>query len=113
MFELFYKAGKSFADSFFIGREGKDVTVISASEVLPLDMQKKIVTAEAELDKPAEEVKQEVVVEGTEPVSGESTEVTVEGTPVTPEVKEEIKEEVEGEVEGEGTPLEKIEESVK
>lgn len=91
MFELFYKAGKSLADSFFIGREGKDdVLVISASEVLPLDMQKKIEAAEAELDKSAEEVKQEVVVEGTEPVSGESTEVTVEGT-----------------------PLEKIEESVK
>lgn len=50
MFELFYKAGKSFADSFFIGREGKDVTVISASEVLPLDMQKKIVTAEGKIN---------------------------------------------------------------
>lgn len=50
MFELFYKAGKSFADSFFIGREGKDVTVISASEVLPLDMQKKIAGAEEEIN---------------------------------------------------------------
>lgn len=56
MFELFYKAGKSFADSFFIGREGKDVTVISASEVLPLDMQKKIAGAEDELNKAAENV---------------------------------------------------------
>ena len=50
MFELFYKAGKSFADSFFIGREGKDVKVISAAEVLPLDMQKKIQAAEIEVD---------------------------------------------------------------
>lgn len=56
MFELFYKAGKSFADSFFIGREGKDVTVISASEVLPLDMQKKIAGAEEEINKAAENV---------------------------------------------------------
>lgn len=50
MFELFYKAGKSFADSFFIGREGEDVKVISAAEVLPLDMQKKIQAAEGEID---------------------------------------------------------------
>lgn len=63
MFELFYKAGKSFADSFFIGREGKDVTVISASEVLPLDMQKKIAGAEDELNKLDGEMAVENVVE--------------------------------------------------
>ena len=99
MFELFYKAGKSFADSFFIGREGKDVTVISASEVLPLDMQKKIAAVEGELDKPVEEIKpveepkETVVVEG-EDASGEEKKVEVEGTPVTPEVKEEVKAEL-------------------
>lgn len=63
MFELFYKAGKSFADSFFIGREGKDVTVISASEVLPLDMQKKIAGAEEEINKLDGEIAAENVVE--------------------------------------------------
>lgn len=63
MFELFYKAGKSFADSFFIGREGKDVKVISASEVLPLDMQKKIAGAEDELNKLDGEMAVENVVE--------------------------------------------------
>ena len=67
MFELFYKAGKSLADSFFIGREGKDVTVISASEVLPLDMQKKIAGAEDELNK----------------LEVETVENKVEGTPTT------------------------------
>lgn len=62
MFELFYKAGKSFADSFFIGREGKDnVVTISASEVLPLEMQKKIQAAEEEINK----VEVENTVEGT------------------------------------------------
>ena len=95
MFELFYKAGKSFADSFFIGREGKDVKVISASEVLPLDMQKKIQAAELKIeaeghDNVTEEVteegtdlinnpKTEVIVEGTQPGTGEETEVQVEG----------------------------------
>lgn len=58
MFELFYKAGKSLADSFFIGREGDNVITISASEVLPLDMQKKIQAAEEEINKV--EVKEEV-----------------------------------------------------
>lgn len=93
MFELFYKAGKSLADSFFIGREGKDdVLVISASEVLPLDMQKKIEAAEEELNKKVvadvvEENKETVVVEGEKP-SGEETKVEVEGTPVAEEVKE-------------------------
>ena len=116
MFELFYKAGKSFADSFFIGREGKDVTVISASEVLPLDMQKKIQAAELKIeaegpDNVTEEVKvegapvvketTEVVVEGKQPGTEEETKVKVEGEPVKEEVKEE------------GTPLEKINESVK
>jgi len=107
MFELFYKAGKSFADSFFIGREGKDVTVISASEVLPLDMQKKIAAVEGELDKPVEEIKpveepkETVVVEG-EDASGEEKKVEVEGTPVTPGVKEEVKEEVKAELPVEG-----------
>lgn len=87
MFELFYKAGKSFADSFFIGREGKDVTVISASEVLPLDMQKKIQAAELKIE-----------AEGPDNVTEE---VKVEGEPVKEEVKEE------------GTPLEKIDEIYK
>lgn len=50
MFELIYNAGKTLADSFFIGREGENVKTISASEVLPLDVQKKIVKAEAGLD---------------------------------------------------------------
>lgn len=93
MFELFYKAGKSLADSFFIGREGKDdVLVISASEVLPLDMQKKIEAAEEELNKKVvadvvEENKETVVVEG-EDSSGEEKKVEVEGTPVAEAVKE-------------------------
>lgn len=93
MFELFYKAGKSLADSFFIGREGKDdVLVISASEVLPLDMQKKIEAAEEELNKKVvadvvEENKETVTVEG-ENSSGEETQVEVEGTPVAEEVVE-------------------------
>lgn len=93
MFELFYKAGKSLADSFFIGREGKDdVLVISASEVLPLDMQKKIEAAEEELNKKVvadvvEENKETVVVEG-ENSSGEEKKVEVEGTPVAEEVVE-------------------------
>ena len=73
MFELFYKAGKSFADSFFIGREGENVTVISASEVLPLDMQKKIQAAEEEINK---------VEEVVEPVK-EEVENKVEGVPAT------------------------------
>lgn len=73
MFELFYKAGKSFADSFFIGREGKDVTVISASEVLPLDMQKKIQAAEEEINK---------VEEVVEPAK-EEVKNKVEGVPAT------------------------------
>ena len=51
MFELIYNAGKTLADSFFIGREGENVKTISASEVLPLDVQKKIASTEAELDK--------------------------------------------------------------
>lgn len=51
MFELIYNAGKSLADSFFIGRQGDQVKTISASEVLPLDVQKKIASTEAELDK--------------------------------------------------------------
>lgn len=96
MFELFYKAGKSLADSFFIGREGKDdVLVISASEVLPLDMQKKIEAAEEELNKEvvtepvAEENKETVVVEGEKP-SGEEIKVEVEGTPVAEEDKVEF-----------------------
>ena len=63
MFELFYKAGKSFADSFFIGREGENVKVISASEVLPLDMQKKIAGAEDEINKLDGETAAENVVE--------------------------------------------------
>lgn len=93
MFELFYKAGKSLADSFFIGREGKDdVLVISASEVLPLDMQKKIEAAEEELNKKVvadvvEENKETVVVEG-EDSSGEEKKVEVEGTPVAEAVEE-------------------------
>lgn len=73
MFELFYKAGKSFADSFFIGREGENVTVISASEVLPLDMQKKIQAAEEEINK---------VEEVVEPAK-EEVENKVEGVPAT------------------------------
>lgn len=51
MFELIYKAGKSLADSFFIGKSGDQELKISAAEVLPLDVQSKIVTAEAEIDK--------------------------------------------------------------
>ena len=51
MFELIYNAGKTLADSFFIGREGENVKTISASEVLPLDVQKKIIATEGELDK--------------------------------------------------------------
>ena len=97
MFELFYKAGKSFADSFFIGREGENVTVISASEVLPLDMQKKIQAAEEEINKVAEVVepaKEEVIVEG-ETSTGEDTEVKVEGTPVAEEKVEDKVEEKE------------------
>lgn len=75
MFELFYKAGKSFADSFFIGREGKDVKVISASEVLPLDMQKKIQAAEDEINK--------VEVEEFVKPAEEDVENKVEGVPAT------------------------------
>lgn len=96
MFELFYKAGKSFADSFFIGREGENVTVISASEVLPLDMQKKIQAAEEEINKVEEVVepaKEEVIVEG-ETSTGEDTEVKVEGTPVAEDKVEDKVEDV-------------------
>lgn len=50
MFELIYNAGKSLVDSFFIGRQGDQVKTISASEVLPLDVQKKITAMDAELD---------------------------------------------------------------
>lgn len=50
MFELIYNAGKTLVDSFFIGRQGSEVKTISASEVLPLYVQKKIVAEERKLD---------------------------------------------------------------
>ena len=59
MFELIYNAGKTLADSFFIGREGENVKTISASEVLPLDVQKKITAMEASLDASDTEVTEE------------------------------------------------------
>ena len=88
MFELFYKAGKSFADSFFIGREGKDVKVISASEVLPLDMQKKIEAAEEEINK----VEVENKVEGTPATEDKAIENLNEAEAKLDSVKEDIQE---------------------
>jgi len=89
MFELFYKAGKSLADSFFIGREGKDdVLVISASEVLPLEMQKKIEAAEEELNK----VEVENTVEGTPATEDKAIENLNEAEVKLDSVKEDIQE---------------------
>ena len=89
MFELFYKAGKSLADSFFIGREDKDdVLVISASEVLPLEMQKKIEAAEEELNK----VEVENTVEGTPATEDKAIENLNEAEVKLDSVKEDIQE---------------------
>ena len=65
MFELIYNAGKTFADSFFIGREGENVKTISASEVLPLDVQEKIAAIESKFDRIASETLAEGAVEAS------------------------------------------------
>lgn len=81
MFELIYNAGKTLADSFFIGREGENVKTISASEVLPLDVQKKIADIESKFDRTAEENSTEAPVEGSETSTEEtSTETSTEVT---------------------------------
>lgn len=107
MFELFYKAGKSFADSFFIGREGENVKVISASEVLPLDMQKKIQAAESEID--ALEVENKV--EGVPATEDKAIENLNEAEVKLDSVKEDI-EEAKGHEEMEKTEEGKAEISV-
>ena len=68
MFELIYNAGKSLVDSFFIGRQGDQVKTISAAEVLPLDVQKKIVAMEETLDA-------EIVEDGSDSGEGASDDV--------------------------------------
>jgi hypothetical protein len=76
MFELIYKAGKTLADSFFIGKEGENVKQISAAEVLPLDVQEKITASEEEFDNKEAEVKVKVNEDGTEvKVEGENVNV--------------------------------------
>lgn len=77
MFELIYNAGKTLADSFFIGREGDNVKTISASEVLPLDVQEKIAAIESKFDRTAEECS----TEGSD--ESQSSETPKEGTEVT------------------------------
>ena len=59
MFELIYTAGKTLADSFFVGKEGNSVKVISAAEVLPLDVQKRVAEAEQAIDEKEAEVTEE------------------------------------------------------
>lgn len=85
MFELIYTAGKTLADSFFVGKEGNSVKVISAAEVLPLDVQKRVAEAEQAIDEKEAEVKVKVNEDG-------KTEVKAEGENV--EVKDETKPEV-------------------
>lgn len=89
MFELIYTAGKTLADSFFVGKEGNSVKVISAAEVLPLDVQKRVAEAEQAIDEKEAEVKVKVNEDG-------KTEVKAEGENV--EVKDETKPEVTEEV---------------
>ena len=81
MFELIYNAGKTLADSFFIGREGENVKTISASEVLPLDVQEKIAAIESKFDRTAEEGSSETPAEGSSETSTETSTETPAETP--------------------------------
>jgi len=89
MFELIYTAGKTLADSFFVGKEGNSVKVISAAEVLPLDVQKRVVEAERAIDGKEAEVKVKVNEDGKIEVKAEGENVEVKDE-TTPEVTKEM-----------------------
>ena len=89
MFELIYTAGKTLADSFFVGKEGNSVKVISAAEVLPLDVQKRVAEAEQAIDEKEAEVKVKVNEDGKTEVKAEGENIEVKDE-TTPEVTEEM-----------------------
>lgn len=63
MFTLTYHAGETFDQSYFIGREGDDIKVVRASDVVPVDVQKTVAESAAAGKEPEAVITPENAVE--------------------------------------------------